>query len=134
MLTTEKSAEAGIQLELAHDTAPATIQTELERSEAGGYVPLTINEKQRSRALNRKFDRFLKEHEREYAERRMVIDSAANRDSTYKLTKRDLLEGALDWKLWGVLWCNILASIAPQGFTIFFPLVVKGLGYSGATA
>jgi hypothetical protein len=33
-----------------------------------------------------------------------------------------------------VLWCNILASIAPQGFTIFFPLVVKGLGYSGATA
>jgi len=64
----------------------------------------------------------------------MVLDSAANRDSTYKLTKRDLVEGVLDWKLWGVLWCNILASIAPQGFTIFFPLVVKGLGYSGATA
>jgi hypothetical protein len=59
MLTTEKSAEAGIQLELAHDTAPATIQTELERSRAGGYVPLTNNEKQRSRALNRKFDLFV---------------------------------------------------------------------------
>ncbi|KAK5457989.1 hypothetical protein LTS15_004068 [Exophiala xenobiotica] len=77
---------------------------------------------------------FLKPHEREYAERRMVIDSAANLDSTYKITKRDILEGAMDWKLWCVLPWNILASIAPQGFTIFFPIVVKGLGYSGATA
>lgn len=68
---------------------------------------------------------FLKQHEREYAERRMVIDSAANLDSTYKITKRDILEGAMDWKLWCVLPWNILASIAPQGFTIFFPIVVK---------
>ncbi|KEF63122.1 uncharacterized protein A1O9_01098 [Exophiala aquamarina CBS 119918] len=77
---------------------------------------------------------FLKEHERVYAERRMVMDAAANLDSTYKITTRDMVEGALDWKLWCVLPWNILASIAPQGFTIFFPIVVKGLGYSGATA
>lgn len=32
------------------------------------------------------------------------------------------------------LWPNILASCASQGFTIFFPVVVKGLGYAGATA
>lgn len=68
---------------------------------------------------------FLKEHERAYAERRMVMDASANLDSTYKITKRDIVEGALDWKLWCVLPWNILASIAPQGFTIFFPIVVK---------
>lgn len=77
---------------------------------------------------------FLKEHERKYAEQRMILDSAANADSTYRLTKRDIMEGILDWKLWCVLPFNVLASIAPQGFTIFFPLVVKGLGYSGTTA
>ncbi|KIX02540.1 uncharacterized protein Z518_08481 [Rhinocladiella mackenziei CBS 650.93] len=77
---------------------------------------------------------FLKETERQFAERRMVIDAASNLDSTKKLTKRDIWEGIKDWKLWGVLPFNILASIAPQGFTIFFPIVVKGLGYSGATA
>lgn len=55
----------------------------------------------------------------------MVMDASANLDSTYKMTRRDLVEGALDWKLWCVLPWNVLASIAPQGFTIFFPIVVK---------
>lgn len=64
----------------------------------------------------------------------MVIDAAANLDSLKKITKRDIVEASIDWKLWGVLPWNILASIAPQGFTIFFPVVVQGLGYSGATA
>jgi hypothetical protein len=77
---------------------------------------------------------FLSDTERSYADRRMVIDAAANLDSTKKLTKRDIWEGIIDWKLWCVLPFNVLASVAPQGFTIFFPIVVKGLGYSGATA
>ena len=77
---------------------------------------------------------FLSEDERRYADKRMVIDAAANLDSTYKISKRDIVEGTLDWKLWCVLPFNVLASVAPQGFTIFFPIVVKGLGYSGATA
>jgi len=64
----------------------------------------------------------------------MYIDSKANRDSTYKISKKDIFEACIDWKLWAVLPWNVLASIAPQGFTIFFPLVVKGLGFSGATA
>lgn len=68
---------------------------------------------------------FLNEREKEYAEARMIADAAANADSTYRITKRDIMEGALDWKLWCVLPWNVLASIAPQGFTIFFPLVVK---------
>ena len=68
---------------------------------------------------------FLTPEEREYAEKRMVIDSAANLDSTFKITKRDMIQGAIDWKLWCVLPFNIIASTAPQGFTIFFPLVVQ---------
>lgn len=68
---------------------------------------------------------FLNEAERAYADRRMIIDAAANLDSTYKLSRRDIWEAIKDWKLWGVLPFNILASVAPQGFTIFFPIVVK---------
>lgn len=68
---------------------------------------------------------FLTPEERAYAERRMVVDSMANADSTHKLTRRDVVEGVCDWKLWFVLPFNILTSIPPQGFTIFFPLVVK---------
>lgn len=70
---------------------------------------------------------FLKPAEQEYAEQRMYIDAKANKDSTYKLTKKDIVEAIIDWKLWGVLPFNILASVAPQGFTIFFPLVVSFL-------
>ena len=77
---------------------------------------------------------FLNEEERILADKRMVMDSAANLDSTYKITKKDIREGVLDWKLWCILPFNVLASVAPQGFTIFFPIVVKGLGYSGPTA
>ncbi|RFU30412.1 hypothetical protein B7463_g5923, partial [Scytalidium lignicola] len=77
---------------------------------------------------------FLNPTERAYADNRMIIDAAANRDSTYKLSKRDVVEGVCDWKLWFVEPFNILSSIPPQGFTIFFPLVVKGLGYSGPKA
>jgi len=68
---------------------------------------------------------FLTENERAYAENRMVIDATANLDSTTKLNRRDIIEGCKDWKLWFVLPFNILTSVPPQGFTIFFPLVVK---------
>lgn len=68
---------------------------------------------------------FLSEKEKEFAERRMVIDSAANLDSRFKLSKRDVKEAVTDWKLWAVLPFNVLASVAPQGFTIFLPIVIK---------
>ncbi|CAI6335791.1 unnamed protein product [Periconia digitata] len=77
---------------------------------------------------------FLSRQEQEFAEQRMVLDSAANEDSRFKLSKKDVLEGIADWKLWAILPFNVLASIAPQGFTIFMPIVIKGLGYSGPTA
>jgi MFS family permease len=68
---------------------------------------------------------FLTPAQRSYAENRMIIDSINNKDATYKLTKRDVIEAIKDWKLWFVLPFNILTSVPPQGFTIFFPLVVK---------
>lgn len=68
---------------------------------------------------------FLTPAERAYADNRMAVDAAANFESTHKLTKRDVIAGVTDWKLWAVLPFNILQSVPPQGFTIFFPLVVK---------
>lgn len=68
---------------------------------------------------------FLTAEERAYADNRMIVDAAANLDSAKKLSRRDIVEAIADWKLWFVLPFNILASVAPQGFTIFFPLVVK---------
>ncbi|PSN70327.1 MFS general substrate transporter [Corynespora cassiicola Philippines] len=77
---------------------------------------------------------FLNATEKSFAEHRMVIDSSANLDSRFKLSKRDVREAAKDWKLWAILPFNVLASTAPQGFTIFLPIVIKGLGYSGPVA
>lgn len=77
---------------------------------------------------------FLSPAERAFAERRMGLDSAANLDARFKLSRRDVKEALVDWKLWAVLPFNVLASIAPQGFTIFMPIVIKGLGYAGPTA
>lgn len=68
---------------------------------------------------------FLSQEEKEFAERRMVLDSSANEDSRFKLSKRDVTEAIMDWKLWAILPFNVLASVAPQGFTIFLPIVIK---------
>ena len=73
---------------------------------------------------------FLSERQKRYAENRMVVDSAANLDSAKRLTSKDVKWGVLDWKLWFVEPFNVLASTAPQGFTIFFPLVVKVIASS----
>ena len=77
---------------------------------------------------------FLSAGEKALAERRMELDSAANRDARFKLSRRDVREALADWKLWAILPFNVLASVAPQGFTIFMPIVIKGLGYAGPTA
>jgi MFS family permease len=68
---------------------------------------------------------FLNEQEKLFAERRMVVDSAANLDSRFKMSKRDFFEAVKDWKLWAILPFNVIASTAPQGFTIFLPIVIK---------
>jgi hypothetical protein len=67
--------------------------------------------------------KFLTKIERVYAARRMQIDSALSEES--KITRRDIVETFKDWKLWYVLVFNILASVPPQAFGVFLPLVVK---------
>jgi hypothetical protein len=87
---------------------------------------------------------FLTEKEREFACKRIQIDGARYVQHTYgkdgleksneRLSKRDVIETAKDWKLWFVLFFNICASIPSQAFSVFLPLIVKGLGYTSITA
>jgi len=77
---------------------------------------------------------FLSKSERAYAEKRMIMDSAENLSGSYKVSKRDILESLSDFKLWIMLPCGMLTTMGPTGFTTFLPIVVKGLGYSGAMA
>jgi hypothetical protein len=87
---------------------------------------------------------FLTKEERSYATTRIKIDVARYVQHTYgedgleksneRLTKRDLIETGKDWKLWFVLFFNICASIPGQAFSVFLPLVVKGLGFTSITA
>jgi MFS family permease len=87
---------------------------------------------------------FLSAAEREYAAQRIRIDNeryvlkeygATNASVvSQRLTKRDIIETAKDWKLWSVLVCNICASVPSQAFGIFLPVVVQGMGYSSNQA
>lgn len=85
---------------------------------------------------------FLSKEERVFAVERMRRDNALFVQHDYaedgleedRLTKRDLVEAAKDWKLWYVLVFNICASLPTQAFSVFMPLVVKGLGYSSIEA
>ncbi|EJU03913.1 MFS general substrate transporter [Dacryopinax primogenitus] len=77
---------------------------------------------------------FLTPAERHYAEKRMVMDSSENLADAHRISKRDILETLKDWKLWMMLPCAMITTMGPTGFTTFLPLVVKGLGYSGAMA
>ena len=80
--------------------------------------------------------------DRQYAAERIRLDASVyiqrqNSESSVEtdtLTKRDVVETAKDWKLWYILFFNILASVPGQAFSVFLPLVVKGLGYSSINA
>jgi MFS family permease len=87
---------------------------------------------------------FLTSEQRQYATSRMQIDSSRYVQHQYgedglekkgeKLTSRDVKETARDWKLWYILPFNICASVPGQAFSVFLPLVVKGLGYESIEA
>ncbi|KAH8893172.1 hypothetical protein GQ53DRAFT_821898 [Thozetella sp. PMI_491] len=51
---------------------------------------------------------------------RMKIDSHTNDEENRKITKRDLKEAFLDWKLWLIL-PPICQGVSPMGLTPFFP-------------
>jgi hypothetical protein len=50
------------------------------------------------------------------------------------LSKADILEAAFDWKLWWLLFCNILSSIPVTAFSVFLPIVLQPLATSPAHA
>ena len=85
---------------------------------------------------------FLNEQDRSYAAERIRLDNVLYIRHKYTesgvekdtLTRRDAVETIKDWKLWYVLFFNILASVPGQAFSVFLPLVVKGLGYSSIKA
>ena len=85
---------------------------------------------------------FLNKEDRKYAAERIRLDNALYIQHKYTssgvekdtLTRRDVVETAKDWKLWYVLFFNILASVPGQAFSVFLPLVVKGLGYASIEA
>ncbi|GKT59879.1 major facilitator superfamily transporter [Colletotrichum tofieldiae] len=85
---------------------------------------------------------FLTAEERRFAADRMKADNALFVEHSYdsdgveedRLTKRDFVETAKDWKFWYVLAFNICASVPGQAFSVFLPLVVQGLGYSSIEA
>ncbi len=85
---------------------------------------------------------FLNEQDRAYAAERIRLDNVLYIQHSYNesgvekdtLTRRDAVETVKDWKLWYVLFFNILASVPGQAFSVFLPLVVKGLGYSSIEA
>jgi hypothetical protein len=85
---------------------------------------------------------FLTPEERRFATERMQRDTAMFVQHEYgddglekdRLSRRDVVEAAKDWKLWFVLIFNICASVPTQAFSVFMPLVVQGLGYSSIQA
>lgn len=82
---------------------------------------------------------FLNAEERKFAVERITKDSAKyvayeRGSGEQRLTRRDVVETAKDWKLWYVLVFNICASVPSQAFSVFLPLVVEGLGYSSIEA
>lgn len=87
---------------------------------------------------------FLTKAEKEFAVERIRIDSEKYvlkeygpdgiQKSSERLNRRDVIETIKDWKLWTVLIFNICASVPPNAFSVFLPLVVKGLGYTSLKA
>jgi hypothetical protein len=87
---------------------------------------------------------FLSGHQQQFVIMRVQRDSAKyirhdlGKDgielTSDRLSKRDFVETAKDWKLWYALLCNICASVPPTAFSVFLPLVVKGMGYTSLNA
>jgi hypothetical protein len=85
---------------------------------------------------------FLTPEEQIFATRRIIQDNAlfvahdygSDGLSKHRLTKRDVVETAKDWKLWLILVFNICASVPSQAFSVFMPMVIQGLGYSSIKA
>jgi Major Facilitator Superfamily len=50
------------------------------------------------------------------------------------LSVQDILEAMTDWRLWYLLFCNILSAVPVTAFSVFLPLVLKSLTSTAAYA
>jgi hypothetical protein len=50
------------------------------------------------------------------------------------LSRLDIIEAISDWKIWYLLAVNICSSVPAVAFTVFLPMVVKGLGFDSVRA
>jgi hypothetical protein len=68
---------------------------------------------------------YLSPEQRAFGKKRMIVDSSSNAEESHQVKARDFKEAFLDWRVWAIMLSNTLASLSSQGFTIFFPVVVK---------
>lgn len=43
------------------------------------------------------------------------------------VSREDIFSAVADWKVWYLLFCNILSAIPATAFSVFLPLVIKGI-------
>lgn len=83
---------------------------------------------------------FLRPEERAHAERRMHIDNpSVDQDGSpieddNKVTKQHVLDAFSDWRTLLVICCNIASVLPVSVFSVFMPLIVKGMGYKALQA
>ncbi|RFU31592.1 hypothetical protein B7463_g4711, partial [Scytalidium lignicola] len=73
---------------------------------------------------------FLTAEQKEFAADRMYRDSGGQDYNERGITRSDLKQLAIDWKLY-VMWpLNVLAGLTQSAFGVFLPLIVQQLGYT----
>lgn len=83
---------------------------------------------------------FLTPEQRAHAERRMQIDCPTiDKDGNpveddNKVTKQNVLDAFSDWRSLLVICCNIASVLPVSVFSVFMPLIVKGMGYKALEA
>lgn len=83
---------------------------------------------------------FLTPEQRAHAGRRMQIDSpTVDRDGNLieddnKVTKQNVLDAFSDWRSLLIVCCNIASVLPVSVFSVFMPLIVKGMGYKALEA
>ena len=50
------------------------------------------------------------------------------------LSTADVVDAVTDWKVWYLLVVNICSSVPSVAFTVFLPMIVKGLGFDSVRA
>ncbi|GAB7353137.1 hypothetical protein MBLNU459_g3673t1 [Dothideomycetes sp. NU459] len=59
--------------------------------------------------------------------RRASVMSTKSMTADSGLSRTDVYSALVDWKIWYLLVCNILSAIPATAFSVFLPLVIRGL-------